>query len=100
MERPMPNTRRGPYLSNRAPMMGCMAPLMRKPTEPTQEMSERSQPKVGSISVTKSPNPCRPGMERKDTKKQVATMYQPKYIGAVTGAADLEVIRPLDSQVP
>ena len=99
-DKPIPKTRRGPYLSNNAPIMGCMAPLMRKPTEPTQEMSERSHPKVGSISVTNRPNPCRPGIERKETKKQVATMYHPKYIGAVTGAADLVVIRPLGSRVP
>ena len=100
MDSPIPKTRRGPYLSNSAPMMGCMAPLMRKPTEPTQEISERSHPNVGSISVTKRPNPWRPGIERKETKKQVATIYQPKYIGAATGAADLDVIRPLVRRVP
>ena len=49
--------RRGPYLSNSAPMMGCIAPLMRKPTDPTHEMSERSQPNVGSISVTNKAEP-------------------------------------------
>ena len=98
--RPIPNTFRGPYLSNSAPMIGCIAPLMRNPTEPTHEISARFQPKVGSISVTNRPKPCRPGMDRNATKKQVATMYHPKYKDPPTCAADLVVISPLAASVP